>query len=90
MSQRCRIAIVCIIEQFTARRNRHLRLSGRDTTANPPIGLFLCAAGEMPSANQATLAQSVERLTRNEQVVSSILTSGSDALGWLVCNGCPA
>lgn len=41
MSQRCRIAIVCIIEQFTARRNRHLRLSGRDTTANPPIGLFV-------------------------------------------------
>ena len=37
-----------------------------------------------PSARQATLAQSVERLTRNEQVVSSILTSGSTALGWFV------
>ena len=29
----------------------------------------------------ATLAQSVERLTRNEQVDSSILSSGSSALG---------
>ena len=38
----------------------------------------------MPPANQATLAQSVERLTRNEQVVSSILTSGSNTLGWFV------
>ncbi|ALE09156.1 Hypothetical protein RY67_1120 [Bifidobacterium longum subsp. infantis] len=40
ISQRCRIAIVCIIEQFMARRNRHLQPSGRDTTAKPPIGLF--------------------------------------------------
>ena len=31
----------------------------------------------------ATLAQSVERLTRNEQVVSSILTSGSPYPRWV-------
>ena len=61
----------------------------RDTTNHPRLDfswgclilIFLCAAGEMPSANPATLAQSVERLTRNEQVVSSILTSGSSTLG---------
>ena len=34
----------------------------------------------MQSTSIATLAQSVERLTRNEQVVSSILTSGSTTL----------
>ena len=40
----------------------------------------LCADGVcLPGI--ATLAQSVERLTRNEQVDSSILSSGSSALG---------
>ena len=40
----------------------------------------LCADGVcLPGI--ATLAQSVERLTRNEQVDSSILSSGSSTLG---------
>ncbi len=39
---------------------------------------FIVVRGSrMLPTSKATLAQSVERLTRNEQVVSSILTSGS-------------
>lgn len=42
-----------------------------------PYTLLLVHGSRMLSKHDATLAQSVERLTRNEQVVSSILTSGS-------------
>ena len=42
-----------------------------------PYTLHLVHGSRMLSKHDATLAQSVERLTRNEQVVSSILTSGS-------------
>ena len=39
----------------------------------------VCSTAHVLRRVDARVAQSVEQLTRNEQVVSSILTSGSDA-----------
>lgn len=58
----------------TPPRHRHDHDVTKSTTSG--IIIILCAGSECCSGN-ATLAQLAERLTRNEQVDSSILSSGS-------------
>ena len=80
----CDGAPICAIMVCHLGRYRVSYLATRRAGRSAPLGLdkpaimcrmfFLCADA---NCAHATLAQSVERLTRNEQVDSSILSSGS-------------